>query len=350
MEPASIVSLIAFATSASNAIASGIKAIQQAPAEILSLHNEVNDLKLVLVQYSFVQGQLRERPNSPAFDDVLDKCLKVIERHFDQLAVLSETLFNQLPNGKSRFERHTWLRKKSSVVRLQLDLSVARRNLHDLIGIATASSVTRIEVQLGSLTDVLHAARLVSGDSSSTHQLPSDQTAGGSESIVSRSQSYASAKSTPVVLSTYTRPACDLTCSCTCHARRGLRSSAFTTSVLGALFVGYTGLPTLNATCETGTCAYSSVRAVCIRYVFPSWFVQRTLQFIIGFNYFGEPEINIKLRNRVEFTSENSMFQLARRGKVNQMRQLLDERRASPNDISLRGGHTAFDVRSGIHV
>ena len=69
------------------------------------------------------------------------------------------------------------------------------------------------------------------------------------------------------------------------------------------------------------------------------------MEIVLGSNYFGEPEFNIRLKNRVEYTSENSIFQMARRGDVNGMKRTFDARLASPNDLSLRGGLTAYDVR-----
>jgi hypothetical protein len=68
------------------------------------------------------------------------------------------------------------------------------------------------------------------------------------------------------------------------------------------------------------------------------------IEITFGLNYDSEPQFNIRLRNRVEYASENSLFQLARKGKANEMKNLLAKRLASPHDISLRGGKTAFDV------
>ena len=44
------------------------------------------------------------------------------------------------------------------------------------------------------------------------------------------------------------------------------------------------------------------------------------------------------------YTSEHSLFQLARKGKVEEMKRLCAKHLAPPNDISLRGEKTAFEA------
>ena len=115
-------------------------------------------------------------------------------------------------------------------------------------------------------------------------------------------------------------------------------------SVFGSLFVGYVGIPTINSVCKLGVCNSSSVRAYRLVYTFPVWFLKRTLEVAFGSNYFGEPEFNIRVHNRIEYMSDDSLFQLARKGDVTSMQKKLANREASPHDVSLRGGLSAFDV------
>ena len=110
------------------------------------------------------------------------------------------------------------------------------------------------------------------------------------------------------------------------------------------LFAGYMGLPRLRSPCNVHSCAQSAAQAVSIAYTFPTWFLHRTIDFCFGFNYFGEPELNIRLRNRVDYNSDRSLFILARQGDVDEMQKMLSRRSASPHDVSLRAGQTALFV------
>ena len=147
-----------------------------------------------------------------------------------------------------------------------------------------------------------------------------------------------------VTFTSYTRGKCNLRCKCSCHLRYGARISPVANALLGQIFVGYMGLPVLASGCSTASCASSSAKSVQITYTFPTWFIHRTIDITLGSNYFGEPELNLRIRNRREYSSEHSMFQLARSGDIKSMRYRLSHRLASPNDVSTRGGSTAFDV------
>ena len=43
-------------------------------------------------------------------------------------------------------------------------------------------------------------------------------------------------------------------CSCACHLQRKTATSRFVDRVIGQMFVGYTGLPLLNRSCDSETC------------------------------------------------------------------------------------------------
>ena len=360
MDPASVVTLITFAAQTSSLIGQALQSLYPAPHEILALRNELSDLNAVLVEFQSLQAKTwhldwsTQGPGS--FRSTFAGCIAKLERLFDDLAQEAATLFTRRSDGRCRLERHTWLRKKSKITRLKTDLATVRQNLHDLIGIFTAHQVTRIDLRLESLRTLLEPTQA---------SLPSSGDALGSvldrlsqrhhESPAPHSQSHSTTESisvgqvaSTVTVNAYTRPACNLRCACACHIRRRARNPSFVDSFLGVLFIGYTGLPALGSSCDFQSCRNSSVRAIQITYAFPTWFIQRSVDLVLGLNYFGEPEMNIKIRNRIDYTAEHNMFQLARQGKVEEMKSLLGKRPKSLNDVTVAGGRSPFDVSISI--
>lgn len=214
---------------------------------------------------------------------------------------------------------------------MKQDITYAMQKLRDFLTLRAGSSLDRVELQLSSIDVTLADMQ--------TKTIELDQ--------ASRSGALANADGThapPVSVSAYLRNKCDVDCSCTCHYRYRLGSPAVVNSILGRIFFGYVGLPLPMSTCDSRSCASSEVRSLQITYVFPSWFVRRRVEIAMGSNFVGSLGLNIMVRNPREYTSEHSLFQLARQGKVDAMKHRLSLREASPNDISHRGGCTAFDV------
>ena len=348
MDPASVTGLIAFAGSCCNILAQTVKTIYQAPDEILALHNEITDLRLVLIEY---QGQRENSASNHAtsanFDETYGACLLKVQSVFGELANLTATLFSERPDGRRRFERHLWLRKKTAVGRVRQQLLSVKQNLRDLLGIRSDVRLNRIEVQLDSLKGILTKDTQTTKDPQPaiTSSIPgNDQEA--TISLMSTTSHIGRPTSSfkTVTLTGYTRSPCNLQCTCTCHLRYKVRNMPLLGPLLGSLFVGYVGQPVAGARCDVLSCSSSAVRALSLTYTFPSWFIQRRVELVMGSNYFGEPEFNVKIRNRREYTSEHSMFQLARAGRVEDMKKRFEGGLASPNDVSMDGGSTAFDV------
>jgi len=137
---------------------------------------------------------------------------------------------------------------------------------------------------------------------------------------------------------------CEGSCKCSCHFRFRYRTPQLLDRVVGALFVGYAGLPLLRPTCNIGTCLNQLTRSLQVSYTFPAWLLAKTVNIVTATTCNGEPTLGLKVRNRVEYTSENSIFCLARNGDNAGIISLFQKREASPNDIAIRGGQTALNV------
>lgn len=339
MDPASIVGLIAFGGSSADMIKTVIKTLYKAPNEILSLHNEVSDLRLVLVEYKIIHQKLRETSSDSAegLNDAFQQRLISIRKIFHQLAEFSSSLIEDGKNGKPKFKRVNWIRKKDIAVRLTNEIAMLRRSMRDLLGIATASRVTKIELTLKSIDDVL--------------KYPGQEKPGEPDlAIVSHLSGGSNPSGAILTVEANHRPRCDIGCGCRCHLRYKARGLPFISHVFGLLFIGYTGLPMLGSTCESGTCARSEVRAFHISYIFPAWFIRRSIDFALGSDYYGRPACSLSVRNRVEYTTPSSIFQAARQGRVNDMKRLFEAGLASPSDVSYFGGKTAFGVSNNFPI
>ena len=60
--------------------------------------------------------------------------------------------------------------------------------------------------------------------------------------------------------------ACPPGCPCTCYLQRRTMSPSLVDRVIGQMFVGYSGLPLLNRTCDTASCQKSQAPSVSFEY------------------------------------------------------------------------------------
>lgn len=136
---------------------------------------------------------------------------------------------------------------------------------------------------------------------------------------------------------------CDGTCTCVCHSRSRFQSPKPLNQFLGALFIGYAGLPVWTRNCDKSDCSNQYSRTLQVSYSFPMWLLSKTIDFVAAMTYNNEPHIGLKVRNRVQ-TTENSIFTFARNGNLSGIVESFKRRKASPNDLSSRTGETILQV------
>ena len=142
---------------------------------------------------------------------------------------------------------------------------------------------------------------------------------------------------------------CERSCSCACHSRNQYKSPAMFNKLIGSLFVGYTGLPvsTLPSKCDSDTCVNQVSRDIQVVYVFPAWFMMKTLDFFCRTLFTTGPSFGLSTRNRVEtsLSSGVNIISLARNGDKAGIITLLEKRKASLTDIASVSGDSPFNVR-----
>ncbi len=137
---------------------------------------------------------------------------------------------------------------------------------------------------------------------------------------------------------------CSQWCDCACHTYIRTRTPEAVQTILGSLFLGYTGLPTLTPPCNNGKCRRSSEAFVQFNYYFPSWFVARAVSFAMSVQNSKIPKVSLRvlqLRNSYE-----EIFQSCIVGDVHSVRYLLMSGQASVTDISDDSGHSPLHVSS----
>ena len=155
MDPASIAGLISFAGDCAGVLGKVVKTLHQAPNEILSLHNELSDLRLVLMEYNDLSNSTASKDGAlSSLQNEYKNCVQRAHTTLDELARLNAQLFNE-KQGHRHFDRYAWLRKKSTAIRLQKDLTTTRQNLRDLMSLSQDSKLSKIEIRLDSLDGLL---------------------------------------------------------------------------------------------------------------------------------------------------------------------------------------------------
>lgn len=120
---------------------------------------------------------------------------------------------------------------------------------------------------------------------------------------------------------------CENVCPCICHQTHRLRSPGCAEKMIGHLFVGYAGFPTLFQKCDVLGCNQASPKVAKIAYKFPWWFWQRAIN--IGFSWSCPDGPELLLRFPCIRPSSCEWFGLARLGDAEGMRNLLERKQAS---------------------
>ena len=153
-------------------------------------------------------------------------------------------------------------------------------------------------------------------------------------------------RQSPVVTFSYDRPSsCEENCACICHFKHRSKSPEIAKSLIGSLFIGYTGLPFLFSKCNSDTCIRQSSRSIRVWYTFPTWFIQRTLDVLVRSATMSGFCFRVTMRNRVNMGAGINMISLARHGDIVTMIKLLENRKGSLSDIEMHGGLSPFFVR-----
>lgn len=134
---------------------------------------------------------------------------------------------------------------------------------------------------------------------------------------------------------------CKSWCSCCCHAQQSVRFPRVLKTMIGSLFIGYSGIPILTAPCNEKMCLKRSSPSMHVSYYFPTWFLSRVLNFTASFNAFKGPQLNLNVPRLVGWM--HPLWRLAHSNHVASIQKLFVEGLASPFDVNAYG-------QSALHV
>lgn len=132
---------------------------------------------------------------------------------------------------------------------------------------------------------------------------------------------------------------CEPCCICICHKERRMRTPQALDSLIGTLFVGYSGLPMFMHKCSQPSCHSRSRPLAHVDYVFPQWFLARMVSFVVAMNASG-PMATLEIPRTVPADAE--LFTFAKLGNTEGLIDLFRSGRASPNDMHYQSGVTAL--------
>ena len=137
------------------------------------------------------------------------------------------------------------------------------------------------------------------------------------------------------------RGACRPGCLCICHVQSRSSTPGLVDRVFGQVFVGYAGLPFVNAKCDTDSCEKSQAAHITVEYWFPLGFawskilrLQLTYQARIG------PHFELSTLRRVPDSAQCVNFALD--GNIDGLKDLFRRNLASPRDVSTTRGYSVL--------
>lgn len=146
------------------------------------------------------------------------------------------------------------------------------------------------------------------------------------------------------ILTSYRIP-CRNWCPCACHAKRKLNLTApgMMESVLGKMFVGYSGLPVLNKPCDFRGCRDRQSATATIEYWFPWWFVSMNSKLCLTYLPRIGPQFQLSTTRRIPDDSQSIAF--AMQGNIDGLKYLFSQGLVGPRDVSNSRGFTLMRVR-----
>lgn len=335
-----------------------MKIFQEAPQEIHSLAEEVNDLRIVVQEVAKTLQQHEQSLNNRASAllslETITNLSTLLSRAKVKLVDLEEILDKKLlvKNAKSdkvKYARTAWLKHKSAVEGIGKGLVGIKINIMTIMGAATSTEISRMQLKLD---EIMVAAGSLAGsqeiakkflriDSESCAILRSkilrneaNHPAVERCSLASQASAtqLAIAQKDPFDLLRVQTPKsnCPKWCSCICHKPGQLISPRVLRAVLGALSVGYTNIPFITQPCNQKMCRPRRGLSTRITYQFPSWFLMKAVSLLISSTSAG-PEL--LLRTLRVLPPDAEIFRLVSIGDLEGIKTMFSSGQASVNDI-----------------
>ncbi|KAL8921836.1 MAG: hypothetical protein Q9172_003827 [Xanthocarpia lactea] len=354
------------------------------PGRLHALSNEVVDIELVLRQVALVVDKREKDPFFEQQQANIPHLLKQARTKLDELRTIVVKLTEVSANTKIALFRVTaWRRDQPKLLALQEDIKTVKCSLNIMLGASNSDDMTRIRLDLRAISmadDQSNQERTAMQDqlqSSLVHHSDGlkaqiDQRLDAVEKLLkaqsaqlennqykqlgpfySRQASYIKQRrqlareksedkrpdSVGVQVTQYT--ACRPGCACSCHLQRQTSSPGLVDRVIGQMFVGYSGLPLLNRTCDTATCEKAQGPSVSFEYWFPLGFLwSQIVRLQLSYQSQFGPQISLSSLRRVADSAQCVNYAL--NGNIDGLKELFIRGLASPRDVSSTRGYSVL--------
>lgn len=228
----------------------------------------------------------------------------------------------------------TAISTQSSVQSTQEHLALSEVFLTTMAGVD--ERVARVEEMLRKQSQLLQRRRLsqigTSYDAPSRSRSPSPARKEDGGTTPALPQDSIGIRVRPYIAS------CRTGCPCSCHAQQRSSTPGILNSILGRLFIGYSGFPALSPKCDSSGCLGARGKQVSMEYWFPMsvWSSFVRIQLLSNLN--GGPSLCLDVLRRIPDSSQSVDF--AQKGDIRGLKHLFRHGLASPRDISSSRGYS----------
>ena len=390
---ASVLAILSAATSTARAFEDLRRLCKTLPGRLHALSNEVSDIELVLHQVASV---LEQRNGDPALNEQEQHIRHLLDRagsKLRELRTIVETFTHFASTTKTNFfQAYAWRKNQPRLQVLQEDIKTVKCSLNIMLGASNSQDMMRIKVDLETIStvssDSAQYQRSMEANLQSSlvhhrddltefltriHQ-QADQRISHVEELLKVQAAQMQASQFNQLGNcygrrpSYSRPlpparqqtqhenfkspddvgmrvtqygVCRPGCPCRCHTQARSSTPGLIDRVFGQIFVGYAGLPLINAKCDTASCEKSQAAHVSVEYWFPLGFVwskifrlQMTYRPNIG------PQFELSTLRRVSDSAQCVNYAL--NGNIDGLKDLFRRGLASPRDVSTTRGYSVL--------
>lgn len=390
---ASILGIVAAAASTARAFEDLRRLCKTLPGRLHALSNEVSDIELVLHQVASV---VQKRTGDPALEEQEQHIKHLLNQAASKLCELRTIVQAFTDIAKTTkipfFQAYAWRKNQPRLQVLQEDIKTVKCSLNIMLGASNSQDMMRIRVDLDTISTVSsNSAQIqrsveenlqnslirhrddITEFLTHVHQQADQRISNIEELLKTQAAQLHASQLTQLGNSygrrpSYSKPlpparkqtqheelknsedvgvrvtqygACRPGCSCICHVQRKSSTPRLVDRVFGQLFVGYAGLPLVNAKCNTSSCEKNQAAHVSVEYWFPLGFVwSKIVRLQMTYQPHMGPQFELNTLRRVPDSAQCVNFAL--NGNIDGLKDLFKRGQASPRDVSTTRGYSVL--------
>ncbi|CCC09297.1 hypothetical protein SMACR_09069 [Sordaria macrospora] len=373
MDPASLIGLIIGLVQAGNGIIKGfdkLRDLKEAPGDVAALANEIRDLQLVfdmMEGYLATQQAARVTPTVPSLEeesagqdgqdgqnpgqneerlqrlfDLTERAHKTLRDLVELKEKVSGTAISD-KRGKQSVSRLVWVfRDKKKAAELCQKVRQDKQNLFTAISTLIYAQLNKLPRIFLTVETTVHEikAMMVAQFGGSCSPYSANEASNETSADLEKA-SWGTGYTMTSITAFQAKTKCKMGCPCRCHIKTGVQTPSWLKSVVGTLFVSYTGsplwgkLPCDHKKCEAsdkGTKAMTTYT-----YHFPTWLVSRALTFSLEKKTLQGINGSWTLHIPKMLTDKEPVWRILDHGTVQQLAGILGQGQVSPCDMNPDG-------------